>query len=293
MDVSFSDFEQKAADRFRDLFNVAWARGVAALAVSLTTLWVVAGIGPTLREKHPVIPRPLTWWQDQLAQMGVQYPHWLRVVASWHAPSHASAVLGGLCACALAASLAAGRVNAPGYELGGLLSLTLSAQWFGLGRTLTWFAGFVGILVAVALVLALRDYARNRLDYVRWSEREGVEYSFTSIGVGLMKGPVVLVASPLIYPFARVFAAVRFFGEDHDQELIPRESLALDQIVRDAERHKWSVADLPAGTLLRAIVALQASGRSTRTARWNRSLLLTPRATGAVEVLPALLNEAW
>jgi hypothetical protein len=216
--------------------------------------------------------------------MGVQYPHWLHVVTGWHAPSHASAVLAGLCACALAASLAAGRANAPGYKLGGLLSLTLSAQWFGLGRTLTWFGGLVVAVVAVALVLAVRDYVRNRSDNVRWSEREGVEYSFESIGMGLMKGPLLLLATPLIYPLTLVFAAVQFFGFDHNQELIPTELRALDRILSDAERHEWTVADLPAETLLRAIVALQASGRSTEATQWNKSILLTRRAAGAVEV---------
>lgn len=284
VDVSLGDIEQRTADRFRDLFNVAWARGISALVVYSTTLWVVTGVGPALRRKHPITPRPLTWWQDQLGQMEVHYPQWLCAVTSWHTSSHASAVLAGLCACALAASLASRRMNAPGYELGGLLALTLSAQWFGLMRTLTWFGGFTAGLVGLALLLAARSYVRNRLDYRPWSEREGVEYSLESIGFGVAVGPALLLLTPLLYPLSRIVAAVQFFGDDHDREVVPRERQALEKIVRDADRNGWRLTDMPAGVLLRAIMALQLTGRSRDALMWNKIALLSPQADGAVTI---------
>lgn len=281
--MSFGDVEQKTADRFRDLFNVAWARGAAGVFVYLTSLWVVGGAVPAIRAHTPaVVPRPLTWWRYELRQMGVEYPRWLANVTSWHAPVHAQVILIGLCAAAVAASLASRRLRAPGYELGGLLALVLSAQWFGAGRTVRCFAAVTGVLVAAAVALALCGFMRDRLPADRNDERVAVRYSFESIMMGLLDGPVSLLLAPIGYPLSRIAAAVRFFSVGGDGDPFPREVEALSEIRRRARQYEWNLAQMPADDVLRAAVALQVMGRSDPASTWARVLLLSRGASGAV-----------
>jgi hypothetical protein len=132
--MSVGEVEQKIADRFHDLFHSSWARAVDGLVTMLISFWLYAAAWAN-KNSLTHIPRPLTWWQDQLAQVGIHYPHWLGTVTDWHTPHDGGGVLLALAIGAVGATAGTRLSGSPGFSILALLALILSTQWFGPGRT--------------------------------------------------------------------------------------------------------------------------------------------------------------
>ena len=256
-----AELEQKIADRFRELFHCSWAGAVNSLVTMLISIWIYASIWENRHSLNNIPPylhhisRPLTWWQVQLAQVGIHYPHWLANVTDWHAPHDGSVVLFALVVGAIGATTGMRRSGAPGFSIVALLALVLSAQWFGLGRTMTVYAELIATLVAVALGMSLRRWLNDRRRII--SKRGGVRFSISTVIYGLMGGPVGVLLIPLIYPIILLWKAIRTLGYDPDQQGDPPAIELLRKELWDLEDSVTPLNDLPAAEAARLLATIQ------------------------------------
>ncbi|UQX88254.1 hypothetical protein M6D93_18495 [Jatrophihabitans telluris] len=194
-----SELDDKFGDRVQDLFNTTWAKAVAGTILFMVSVWLW-GAGYTYVHHNGTQPmvRPLIWWQDQLAQLGIRYPRWLQSVTDWQAPNRGSAVLLVLVVAALAMSVAASSIQAPGYRLVGVLALVLGAQWFGLARTMRWYLLLVAALICLVALVAI------------WTKHNDSDLHFSSayVLIKTIDGPLGFPALPLILPLSLIYKAV-------------------------------------------------------------------------------------
>lgn len=261
--MSLDEVEQKIADRFRDLFHSSWARAVDSVVTTFTGIWLYAS---TWQHRSSLrIPGPLTWWRIQLAQVGIHYPHWFDTVTAWHAPHNGGVVLLTLVAGAVGAAAGMRQSGAPGFSILAFLALILSAQWFGLGRTMKIYGEVVGLLVVVALVMAARSrYIDDKRIVV---ERSGTHFSVSTIGYGLMSGPVGLVLLPIVYPVILLWKAVCTLGYDRGREGTQRGLALLQSQLRDLEQSSTPLSDLSAAEAARLLATVQVIAASPSMSR--------------------------
>jgi hypothetical protein len=277
--VSVGEIEQKIADRFHDLFHSSWARAADSLIVMLISIWLyIVAWEYIYSSVH--IPGPLTWWRVQLAQVGIHYPHWLNAVADWHSPHDGSVVLLLLAAGAVGATAGARQSGAPGFSILALLALTLSTQWFGLGRTMKVYGLLVALLVVLALAMAARSWFIDRRRTV--FERSGMHFNITTIEDGLMNGPVGVVLLPIIYPIILLSKAVRALGYDRDRQGSSRAVDLLQRELRDLEQSETPLSDLPAAEAARLFATVQVIAASSVMSQKALDMLSFRPASGAV-----------
>jgi hypothetical protein len=291
--MSVGEVEQKIADRFHDLFHSSWARAAGSLVTMLISIWLYVAAWEN-RHSPGRLPRPLTWWRVQLAQVGIHYPHWLNTVTDWHAPHGGSVVLLALAVGAVGATAGAGRSGAPGFNILALLALTLNAQWFGLGRTIEIYGKLVALLVIVALGMAFRSWSIDHRRIV--VERSGMHFSTTTIGYGLVNGPVGVVLLPIIYPIILVSKAVRTLGYDRDRQGGSHAIEFLQNELRELEQSANSLSDLPAARAARLFATVQLIAASPVMSRKALDMLNLKLPSGAAwrpgmaDPVPAVLN---
>jgi hypothetical protein len=277
--MSVGEVEQKIADRFHDLFHSSWARAVGSLITMLISIWLYA-VAWGDRRSPGRIPGPLTWWRVQLAQVGIHYPRWLNTVTGWHAPHDGSVVLLALAAGAIGATAGTRQSGAPGFSILALLALTLNTQWFGLVRTIEIYGKLVVLLVMVALGMAARSWFRGHHRIV--VERSGMYFSATTIGYGLMSGPVGVILLPIFYPIILAAKAVRTLGYDRDREGGSGAAELLQNELRDLEQSATSLSDLPAAGAARLFATVQVIAASPLMSRKALEMLSLRPPSGAV-----------
>ncbi len=264
--MSVSEFEQKVADRFRDLFHSSWARAVDCLVVTLISIWLYAACWAGRNDSWPLddAPRPLTWWRAQLVQTGIHYPRWLASIADWHAPRDGGAVLLVLLIGAVGAATGIRRSGAPGFSIVALVALTLSTQWFGLGRTMKVYGVLVTILVVGAFGMAARCWFIDRQR--KYIQFYGMQFSKTTIRDGLMSGPVGVLIDPIVWPIVLLSRAVCTLGVDFGRQSSPSAAQLLARELHELEGSATPLSDIPAAKAARilAIVQLTAGSSSTR-----------------------------
>jgi hypothetical protein len=175
-----------------------------------------------------------------------------------------------------------------------LLALTLNTQWFGLGRAIEIYAKLVALLVIVALGMVFRSWSMDHRRLV--VERSRMHFSTTTVGYGLMNGPVGVVLFPIFYPIVLVSKAVRTLGYDRDRHDGSHAVEFLQSQLRDLEESATSLSDLPAARTACLFATVQLIAASPLMSRKALDMLSFRLPTGAVrkpemtDPLPTVLN---
>ena len=293
--MSVAEVEQKIADRFRELFHSSWARAAASLVAVPISIWIYATIWTNIETRNPLInplnpmPRPLTWWRGQLSQVGIHYPHWLDTVTEWHAPHNSGGVvLVALAIGALGATVGVRRSGAPGFYILAFLAFILSAQWFGPGRTIEVYGAMIFLLVAVAVVMAVRSGLNERRR--KTIERAGMQFDMASIKYGLMAGPVGVILFPFLYPIILLWKAVSILGHDQGR---PGAIELLRNELYNLEQSATLLSDFPAAKAARLFATVQLIAASPVMSRKALDMLSYRGPTGARVVRHEDLTGVW
>src|SRR5262249_6906402 len=119
----------------------------------------------------------------------------------------------------------------------------------------------------------------------------GIHFSTTTIGYGLMSGPVGVVLFPIFLPIILLSKAVRTLGYDRDQQ---GSSSAVDLLrdeLRDLEQSGTPVSDLPAAKAVRLLAIVQVIAASQVMSRKTVDMLNSRTASAAVCTGPASCTQ--
>jgi hypothetical protein len=120
------------------------------------------------------------------------------------------------------------------------------------------------------------------------SERGGMHFSTTTIGYGLMAGPVGVVLAPIVYPIILLWKAVCTLGYNLDQQDSPRAVELLQSELHDLEESATPLNDLPAAKAARLFATVQVIAASPVMHRKAIDALSCPPATGARSTVPRI-----
>jgi hypothetical protein len=84
-----------------------------------------------------------------------------------------------------------------------------------------------------------------------------MHFSITTIGYGLMGGPVGVILSAIVYPIILLWKAARSLGYDLDQPGSPRAVDLLRSELRDLENSATPLSGIPAAKAARLFTTVQ------------------------------------